>query len=151
MFPWTVALSFLCPWNSPGKNPGVGSHSLLQGIFLIQRLNLGCLHSLLSESSEKPASLVAQLGENPPAMQETRLIPGSGRFPGEEMGYPLQYSWASLVAQTVKIRLQFERPGFDYWFGKIPWRSIWQPTPLFLPGESPWTVAPAGLQRVGHS
>ena len=46
MFPWTVALSFLCPWNSPGKNPGVGSHSLLQGIFLIQRLNLGCLHCI---------------------------------------------------------------------------------------------------------
>ena len=29
-------------------------------------------------------------------------IPGSGRSPGEGMGYPLQYSWASLVAQTVK-------------------------------------------------
>ena len=24
---------FLCPWNFPGKNIGVGSHSLLQGIF----------------------------------------------------------------------------------------------------------------------
>ena len=29
-------------------------------------------------------------------------IPGSGRSPGEEIGYPLQYSWASLVAQMVK-------------------------------------------------
>ena len=29
-------------------------------------------------------------------------IPGSGRCSGEEIGYPLQYSWASLVAQTVK-------------------------------------------------
>ena len=29
-------------------------------------------------------------------------IPGSGRSPGEEIGYPLQYSWASLVAQLVK-------------------------------------------------
>ena len=29
-------------------------------------------------------------------------IPGSGRSPGEGTGYPLQYSWASLVAQTVK-------------------------------------------------
>ena len=29
-------------------------------------------------------------------------IPGSGRSPGEGMGYPLQYSWASLVAQLVK-------------------------------------------------
>ena len=30
------------------------------------------------------------------------LIPGSGRAPGQGVGYPLQYSWASLVAQTVK-------------------------------------------------
>ena len=46
------------------------------------------------------ASLIAQLVKNPPAMQETPI-----RFlgwVGEEMGYPLQYSWASLVAQTVK-------------------------------------------------
>ena len=30
------------------------------------------------------------------------LIPGSGRSPGEGTGYPLQYSWASLVAQLEK-------------------------------------------------
>ena len=30
------------------------------------------------------------------------LIPGSGRSPGGGIGYPLQYSWASLVAQLVK-------------------------------------------------
>ena len=29
-------------------------------------------------------------------------IPGSGRSSGEGIGYPLQYSWASLVAQLVK-------------------------------------------------
>ena len=34
----------LSPWNSPGKNTGVGSHSLLQGIFLTQGLNLHLLH-----------------------------------------------------------------------------------------------------------
>ena len=31
-------------------------------------------------------------------------IPGSGRFPGEGIGYPLQYSWASLVAQNFNTR-----------------------------------------------
>jgi len=30
------------------------------------------------------------------------MIPGSGRSAGEGVGYPLQYSWASLVAQLVK-------------------------------------------------
>ena len=32
------------PWNSPGQNTGVGSHSLLQGIFKTQGLNPGPLH-----------------------------------------------------------------------------------------------------------
>ena len=30
------------------------------------------------------------------------MIPGSGRSTGEGIGYPLQYSWASLVTQLVK-------------------------------------------------
>ena len=33
---------------------------------------------------------------------EPGLIPGLGRSPGEGIGYPLQYSWASLVAQLAK-------------------------------------------------
>ena len=28
------------------------------------------------------------------------------------------------------------RPGFDPWVGKIPWRRAWQPTPVSLPGDS---------------
>ena len=34
----------LCPWDSPGKNTGVGCHALLQGIFLSQVLNPCLLH-----------------------------------------------------------------------------------------------------------
>ena len=34
----------LCPWNSPGKNIGVGCHNHLQAIFLTQGLNPGLLH-----------------------------------------------------------------------------------------------------------
>ena len=39
---------------------------------------------------------------------------------------------------------------FDPWVGKIPWRRKWQPIPVFLPGESPWTEEPGGLQSWGH-
>ena len=35
----TVTCQLLCPWNSPGKNTGVGSHSLLQGTFPTQGSN----------------------------------------------------------------------------------------------------------------
>ena len=41
---WVARLP--CPWDSQGKNTGVGYHALLQGIFLIQRLNLHLLHLL---------------------------------------------------------------------------------------------------------
>ena len=37
-------------------------------------------------------------------------IPRSGRSPGEGIGYPLQYSWASLVAQLVILPLTFGGP-----------------------------------------
>ena len=36
--------SLLCPWDSPGKNTRLSSHSLLQGIFPTQGLNPGHLH-----------------------------------------------------------------------------------------------------------
>ena len=34
------------------------------------------------------------------------------------------------------ICLQCRRPGFNPWVRKTPWRRKWQPTPVFLPGES---------------
>ena len=42
-----------------------------------------------------------------------------------------------------------KRHGFAPWVRKIPWRRAWQPTPIFLPGESPWTEEPGGLQSIG--
>ena len=73
-------------------------------------------------------------------------IPGPGRSPGEGLDYPLQYSWVSLVAQTVKNPPAM----WETWVGKIPWRRACQPTPVFVPGESPWAEEPDGLQSTGH-
>ena len=54
------------------------------------------------------------------------------------MGVLLKYVTirASLVAQTVKNMPIMQDTQFDSWVGKIPWRREWQPTPVFLPGES---------------
>ena len=41
---WIVQGHILCPWNSPGKNTGMGYHLLLPGIFLTQGSNPGLLH-----------------------------------------------------------------------------------------------------------
>ena len=54
----------------------------------------------------------------------------------------MHYIWASLVAQTVKTM----RTRFDPWVWKIPWRSKWLPTPVFLPGKSH-----AQMSLVGYS
>ena len=48
------------------------------------------------------ASLIAQLVESTCNARAPGLIPGLGRSTREGIGYPLQYSWASLVAQLVK-------------------------------------------------
>ena len=37
-------------------------------------------------------------------------------------------------------------PAFDPWVGKM---RAWEPTPVFLPGESAWTEEPGGLQSMG--
>ena len=80
------------------------------------------------------ASLIAQLVQNPPAMIPG-WIPGSERSAGEGIGCPLQYSWASLVAQRVKNLPAVWRPRFHPWVGKIPWRRKRLPTPVFWPRE----------------
>ena len=41
-----------------------------------------------------------------------------------------------------------KRLRFDPWVGKIPWGRAWQHTPVFLPGESPWTEEAGGLQSI---
>ena len=48
------SLPFLCPWNSPGKNTGVGSHFLLQGLAWIS--NQGIEHRFLALQADSSLS-----------------------------------------------------------------------------------------------
>jgi len=41
------------------------------------------------------------------------------------------------------------RPEFNSWVEKIPWRRKWQPTPVFLPGESHGQRSLAGYNPLG--
>ena len=67
----------------------------------------------------KRAFLVAQLVKNSPAMQETPVKLQSGRSTGEGIGYPLQYSWVSLVAQSVKNLLAVG----ETWVRSLGWED----------------------------
>ena len=72
----------------------------------------------------KAAFLIAQLVKKKSTCNagDPGLIPEWGRSAREGVGYPLQYSWALLVAQTVKNLPVMWRPGFDPCVGKIPSR-----------------------------
>ena len=48
----------------------------------------------------------------------------------------LQASQVVLVVKNQPAITGDMRCGFDPWVRKIPWRRAWQPTPVFLPGES---------------
>ena len=80
---------------------------------------------------------------------DSSSIPGSGKSTGEGIGYPLQYSRASLVAQLVKNLPAMQ----ETWVRSLGWddpqRRAWQLIPVFLPRESSWTEEPAGLQSMG--
>ena len=72
--------------------------------------------------------------KNPPAMRETLVWFLSWKDPLEtllqyyplETGYPLQYSWAFLVAQKVKNSPTMRETWVQSGVGKIPWRRAWQ-------------------------
>ena len=82
------------------------------------------------------------------------LIPGSRTSPGEGIGYSIMgFPGGSDGKETT---CNVEDLGLIPGLGrKTPWRRTWQPTLVFLPGESPWTEEPGRLQsmesqRVGH-
>ena len=72
----------LCPWNSPGKNTGVGNHSLLQGIFPTQGSNPGLLlcRQILQRLSHQRG----------PWLLEWAAYPSPGDLPDPEieLGFP---------------------------------------------------------------
>ena len=82
-------------------------------------------------------------------------IPGSGRSTREGIGYPLQYSWASLVAQLVKNLLAMQ----ETWVQSLGWENPLEKGMAthsrILAWRIPWTEERGRLQssesqRVGH-
>ena len=75
-------------------------------------------------------------------------IPGSGRSGGEGIGYPLQYSWASLVAQLVKNPPAMR----ESWVRSLGWEDPLEKGKAtqasILAWRIPWTVQSMESQRV---
>ena len=93
--------------------------------------------------NNKAAGLQAQLVKNPPA------TPGLERSAGEGIGYPHQYSWASLVAQMVKNLPAM----WETWVQSLGWEDPLEKEtatrPSILPWRIPWTEKSGMLQFMG--
>ena len=84
------------------------------------------------------------------------MIPGSGRSPGEGIGYPVQYSWASLVAQTVKNLPAM----WETWVPSLGWEDPLEEGMATHSSILAWRVPMdrgacqaivMGSQRIGHN
>ena len=101
----------LCPWNSPGKNTGVGSRSLLQGIFPIQGSNPGLLHCrwiinhLNPQGSPRLLEWVAfpTLGELP----DLEIEPWSPALQADSLPAELPFlsTWASIRQEKKELNM----------------------------------------------
>ena len=76
-------------------------------------------------------------------------IPGLGRSPGEGIGYPLQYSWASLVAHSKESACNVGDLGLIPGLGRSPGGRHDNPLQYPRHGESPLTEGPGRLQSMG--
>jgi len=62
-----------------------------------------------------------------------------------QMGFPGSTSGKEPTCQCRRCK----RCEFDPWLRKIPWRRVWQPTPVFLPGEFHGQRSLAGYSPLG--
>ena len=77
------------------------------------------------------------------------LIPGSGRSAGEGIVYPLQDSWASLVAQTIKNMPAMQETWVQYLGWEEPLEKKTATHSSILAWRIPWTEEPGRLQSMG--
>ena len=162
MTPWTIAHQASRPWNSPGKNTGVDCHFILQGIFLTQGLNPGLLNcrQILYQLSHQGSPGEALKSHTIDEIRISFIWFDSGV---EVLNHPttcfcvcLPLCWKKAMA-THSSSLAWTIPwteepgglqsmgslgvGHDWatslsLFTFMHWRRKWQPTPVFLPGES---------------
>ena len=126
--PWTEATRLLCPWDSPGKNTGVGCHFQFQGIFPTQQWNLHLLHLLLAAAAAAAKSLQSC---------PTLCDPIDGSQPGSPVPGILQ-------ARTLEwVAISFS----NAWKWKVKVKS---PSPVWL-FTTPWTAAHQAPPSMGFS
>ena len=138
MAPYSSTLAWKIPWaEEPGRLQSLGL--LRVGHDWATSLSLFHFHALEKEMATHSSVLAWR-------------IPGAGE-PGGLMSmgsHRVGHNWSDLAAATLFWGFPSSTSGkestcqcrrrkrlrFNPWVRKIPWRTAWQPTPVFLPGES---------------
>ena len=97
-------MRLLCPWNPPGKNTGVGSHSFLLGIFPTQGLSLGLLHCRRGPGTQQERGPIDR-----PSLDVGRRKKGDGRESRGE-GENQVSGLAPCMASTASVRCHSQPP-----------------------------------------
>ena len=129
---WTVACQIPLSMGFSSQESWSGCHALLQGIFLTQELNPYLL-SLRYWQANLPAKFDWR------AKSSSWLV--CFRFFFFFFFFGIDWCIGGFPGGTSSKEpacqcTRHKQHGFHPWVGKIPWRRKWQPTPVFLPGES---------------
>ena len=107
------------------------------------QVSLTIMDSLQDGDQEGKTKHLSPKVQRAQRMVSLALIPINSIATGEG-SFPLGTSGKEPACQYRRHK----RCRFSLWIGKIPWRREWQPTGVFLPGES-WTEEPERLQSMG--
>ena len=147
--PWLYSISF---FQSSKKLKALEkSHFIFYDIWIfgVNKHKMPCKWDLVDYLLGFPDSSVGK--ESTCNAGNPCLIPRSGRPAEEGIGYPLQYSWASLVAQLVK-NPSAKR---DTWVWSLGWEDPLEKRKAthssILAWRIPWTIQSMESQRVGHN
>ena len=124
------------PWDSPGKNTGVGCHFLLQ----CMKVKTESEVAQSCPTRRDPRGLQAP-GSCPHGIFQARVLEWGaiafciGRF--ISLCLPLSRApQVVLVVKNLPANAEDIKDASYPWVEKFPWRRAWQPTKVFLPGES---------------
>ena len=144
-----------CPWDSPGKNTGVGCHFLIQCMKVKSEREVTQSCPTLSDPMD--CSLP---GSSVHGIFQARILEwGAIAFSAVLTTLWFYFKRLEMIAVISHLPLYKSTPrnshGFDHWVKKSPERRKWQPTLVFLPGEPHGQKSMAGYSpwdhRVGHN
>ena len=84
----------------------------------------------------------------PGVLQFTGLQRVRHNWETKQQHYALHRFLSGSVVKNLPAMLEMQETQVRSLGWEDPLEEVWQPTPVFLPGESPWTEEPGGLQSM---